>query len=69
MIVAAIAAIDEDRADEDDPDGEPAPRDAAPLQPLDGRVEREREEDRDEDPDQDPLRRLDDLRSGRCRRG
>ena len=56
MIVAPSAAIASDRAEEDDRDREPAPRDAVLLQPLDRGVQRGREEDRDEDPDQDATR-------------
>ena len=64
--VAASAAIARIAPTKTIVDREPAPCDAAPLQPSTRRVEREREEDRDEDPDQDALRGLDDLRSGRC---
>ena len=65
MNVAPSAAIARIAPTNDDRDREPAPRDAVLLQPVDGRVERGREEDRDEDPDQDAARRPGRSRSSR----
>ena len=59
--MAPTAAIASDRAEEARRDREPAALDPVLLEPVDGRVQREREEDRDEDPDEDRRAPPDDL--------